>query len=85
MLMLKRIKLCLCGLVILAFLISANIASGDDADVAICTIVYPFGTDVEVVPTIEDAIQEVVVVQSYIPHRMNIGFVPFLTPKNGLF
>jgi hypothetical protein len=22
---------------------------------------------------------------AYIPHRMNIGFVPFLTPKKGLF
>ena len=63
--MLKRIKLCLCGLVILAFLISANIASGDDADVAICTIVYPFGVDVGVVPKIEDAIQGAVDVQLF--------------------
>ena len=55
--MLKRVNVCLCSLVILALLISANIASGADVDVAICTIVYPFGTDVEVVTKIEEAVK----------------------------
>ena len=51
------LKVCLYSLVIFALLISANIASGADVDVAICTIVYPFGTDVGVVPEIEGAIE----------------------------
>ena len=58
-------EVCLYSLVTFALLISANIAAGIDVDVAICTIVYPFGTDVQVVPTIEAAIQEKVDVQLF--------------------
>ena len=57
------LKVCLCSLVIFALLIGVYMLAG--ADVAICTIVYPFDTDVEVVSTIEDAIQGVVDVELF--------------------
>ncbi len=62
MLLLKRVKVCLCSLVIFALLISVNIASGKNiVDVAICTFSYPWAQNLydKEIAVVKDAIEGV--------------------------
>ena len=57
------LKVCSCSLVMFALLMGVYMSAS--ADVAICTIVYPFDVGVEVVSIIENAIQGTVDVQLF--------------------